>query len=433
MASLNRPASLTLFLTSCVLTLACASFKRSPPIERVGHSRTSNSLSAQDRAAIFEDVWRTINEEYYDPSFNGVDWPSVRERYRPRFEAAASDWEFYGQFEVMLSELRDGHTTFAPPPAPGVSENELPRGSFGLRLGEAEGKVAVVEVGPDTDAARAGVKPGMILRTVNGKTVEEHFAYLRSVFAGSSSERATKSILQHALLYGGFLSLPRKFGLTDFDGKLFEVELMPRSAPQPPEVVSRRLASGFGYIKFDNWLPPADEKFDSELSKLMDAPGLIIDLRGNGGGSIEVQLSIASSFYPSGTSYGSNKNRRGELEKYFTHKTDQVYKGAVVILVDETSASGSEMFPAVMQENRRAWVVGRQTCGCVLNQNVRKMKGGGTLRWSYRVYITPGGRVLEGTGVIPDETVPLTTSDLRQERDAVLEAAEKMLPSLKGK
>ncbi len=110
-----------------------------------------------------------------------------------------------------------------------------------------------------------------------------------------------------------------------------------------------------------------------------------------------------------------------------THKSDQVYQGNVAILVDEVSASASEVFAAAMQENKRARIIGRQTCGCVLNRWDKKVKGGGTLGWSARIYISPKNRVLEGIGVTPDETVALTVSDLRQGRDAALEAAKKFL------
>ncbi|MBA3242145.1 MAG: hypothetical protein H0T60_13030 [Acidobacteria bacterium] len=72
-------------------------------------AEADSSLSRQERIEIFEDVWKTINEQYYDPSFHGVDWRQVHERYRPRIEAAKDDVEFYSLFEVMLAELRDAH------------------------------------------------------------------------------------------------------------------------------------------------------------------------------------------------------------------------------------------------------------------------------------------------------------------------------------
>lgn len=394
-------------------------------------SRALNVLSRQDRVEIFEEVWKTINDQYYDPSFHGVDWRAAHDRYRPRAEAATNDREFYTMFEVMLSELRDAHTSFvrpSPPPSDEAARQPQQSRSMGLRLVEAEGKVVVAEVEPDSDAARGGIKQGMVLRSVNGKPPEEHFAFLLSVMAGGSSARDTKNKLLYALLYGSFLPTPRKLVLEDFEGRAFEVELSPRAATFPPFAIdARRLASGYAYIKFDQWRKPVDEHFTAKLSELMDAPGLIIDLRGNGGGDTTTLLNIASNFFPSATYYGGFRNRAGETEKFFTHKPERVYKGAVVILVDERSASASETFTIFFQESGRATVLGRPTTGATLNQLTKNLPKGTKLRFSYRAYISPNGRNPEGTGVVPDEAIALTIDDLRRQRDAVLEAAETRL------
>src|SRR5438128_3285273 len=72
----------------------------------------SESLLPKERIEVFETIWKTINDDYYDPAFNGVDWDSVRERYRPRVEVAKSDDEFDSLIKLMLLELQDLHTAF---------------------------------------------------------------------------------------------------------------------------------------------------------------------------------------------------------------------------------------------------------------------------------------------------------------------------------
>lgn len=389
---------------------------------------SSDSLSRQDRIEVFEDVWKTINEQYYDSTFHGVNWQEVHGRYRPRVEAAKNDVEFYRLFEEMLAVLHDAHTVFSHPQS-NAGNNINPPGSVGISLGEVEGKTAITVVEPNSDAARAGIKPGMILRRVNGRPVDELFAEIRSQFAGSSTERAMKGVMHGALLYGGFLGASRTFGIEGFDGKVFDVPIVHFGTlpSESPILTARRLPSGNGYIKFDGWKPTADEQFRTELAKLMDTPGLVVDLRGNGGGETKVILNIGSLFFPTEVSFGGFKKRGAPVEEIFTSKPDQTYKGALVILVDEGSASASEVFTTSMQEHGRAIIIGRQTCGCVLNQWTKKEKGGGTLRWSARVYSSPKGHILEGTGVVPDETVAPTISDLRQGRDAALEAAQNFL------
>jgi len=391
-------------------------------------AQLTNRLTPSDRAEIFDIVWRTVNETYYDPTFHGVDWRAIGERYRPRMEAAPNDQEFYAQFEVMLAELRDSHTGFSGPPPPGTPPDGQP-GSLGLSLVEIEGQTIVSEVEADSSAARAGLRPGMILRTVNGRPVEELYALIRANFAGTSSERAFAVLQRHAILYGGFLTKPRTLGLSNFDGSPFEVTLeqTPTATTPAPQVEARRLASGSGYIKFDHWKPPADARFNAELAKLSDTPGLVIDLRANGGGQTDVLLNIASNFFAAPTYTGGFRRRDGTLDRYTTHAPAHLYRQPIVILIDERSASASETFTIFMQESKRAYVIGGQSNGALLNTRIQKIKGGGTLRVSIRAYVSPNGRVPEGTGVVPDQTVPLTISDLRQGRDAALEAAESYL------
>ncbi|HLM58925.1 MAG TPA: S41 family peptidase [Pyrinomonadaceae bacterium] len=393
-------------------------------------SPAESTLSQQERVEIFEQVWRTIDEEYYDPNFRGVDWRAARDRYRPQAESAPSDAEFYGVFEQMLSELRDGHTVFVPPERPGRRPEEGgPRGSVGVRLGDAEGRVAVVEVEAGSQAERLGVRPGHVLREVNGRPVEEHVAFIRSKIAGSSTERLFRLKMLSALLYAGFLAKPRTLGLTDFDGREFNVELPEEPArADAPNLTSRRLDSGFGYVRFRSWTPPAQDEFREALKSLRDAPGLVIDLRGNGGGQARVLLDIASNFFDRPTHIGGSRARSGEVQKTYTRRAEQPYRGPVVVLVDEATGSASEAFTGFMQEVGRARVVGRQTAGSTLSRNgARRIKGGGQLLFSTHTSLTPAGRELEGVGVTPDVAVALTLADLRAGRDAALEEAESLL------
>lgn len=391
--------------------------------------RGAGSLSRQERVAVFEDVWKTIADQYYDSTFHHVDWRAVGETYRPLAEATNSDPELYRMFEVMLAELKDAHTGFTHPTEAGDSTFQ-PTGDTGLRLGMAEEKTVVTVVDSGSDPALAGVKPGMILHRVNGRLVPELYKEITWKIAGSSTERAMSQVMNGALLFGGFLGPSREFEVEAFDGRRFKVPIK-HFRPFAPGVgvVSRRLRSGNAYIKFDGWKAPADTQFKSALMGVMDARGLIIDLRGNGGGESEVVLEIASLFFRDPTSFGGFKKRGGVLETIVTHPEPRPYRGAIAILMDEASASASEVFAISMQEHGRARIVGRASCGCVLNQWTKGEKGGGVLRWSARIYTSPKGRVIEGSGVLPDAVVPLRIIDLRDRIDAALSAADTLLAS----
>jgi carboxyl-terminal processing protease len=403
--------------------LACTGSSKNEPATQI-----VSSLSHQERIAVFEDVWKTIADQYYDSTFHNVDWRGVHEKYRPLAEATASDVELYRMFEIMLSELRDAHTSFVHPRAAGDSGFQPP-GETGLSLATAEGQTVILDVDSGSDPAIAGVKPGMILRRVNGRTVAELQNEIRSKIAGSSTERAMSQMMNGAILHGGFLGSSREFEIEAFDGALFTVPIrhFQTSATGAVSLTSRLLKSGNGYIRFDEWKTPVDVQFESALDDLKDSRGLIIDLRENGGGETAMILNIASLFFRDSTSFGAFRRRRGTLDVIATHARTDAYARPVAILIDEGSASASEVFAASMQEHGRAQIIGRPSCGCVLNQWTKDEKGGGTLRWSGRIYTSPKGRIVEGAGVFPDQLVPLRISDIRDGADATLLAADQAL------
>lgn len=387
---------------------------------------STESLSGKDRVEIFESVWKTINDEYYDPAFNGVSWPDVRGRYRPLVDAAKSDDEFYIIIKQMLLELKDLHTGFV---APGDQSR-----SSGVSATEVEDRIVVVSVVPDSDAARAGVKAGMIVHSFDGKPIGARMAEVQTRLGRWNNSVAYNFVVFSSLLSGP-LNTSFQLGLESSDGTRLEVKLKRHALADSPATLSvNRLPSGFGYLKIDRALrSPVDDQFESEFNNLKNLPGLIIDLRGISGGDIKsVGLKIANHFFSTKVSFGRFINRLGATPPSLSLSAGggkQVYPGPVVILINESTRSAGEIFASGFQENGRAIIIGLRTCGCVLDRETRKVKGGGVLQYSHLGYVTGKGRKLEGMGIIPDKIVPLTISGLLQERDPMLEEAERSLKS----
>jgi len=401
------------------LSLLCAWFPTAQAIDKPA----SESLSAKDRIEIFETIWKTINDEYYNYNPAFADWVAVRERYRPRIEGTRDDDEFYTLIK------HDFHTTFAAP-------NEQPR-SNGLSVSEVEGKIAVVRVEPDSEAVRAGVQPGMVVRTFNGKPVEERIAQLQTTLGHSSNAQADRFLFYSTFLNGP-LNEPLQLGLERADGTQFDVVMARHLGSRTSStLISQRMPSGFYYLKIQGaFVSPVDEQFKSEFANFRDALGLIIDLRGVSGGNVhDIGLKIANYFFPAKISFGRMINRSGETPAFHTWSAgggNQIYKGPVVILIDESVRSAGEVFADGFQENGRATVIGVQSCGCVADRNSKKVKGGGLLYYSHLAYLSGKGHKLEGDGVVPDKIVPLTITALRQGRDAMLDEAERTLKTLKS-
>src|SRR6267378_130265 len=159
-------------------------------------------LSEKDRIGVFEKVWKAVNDKYYDPSFNGVDWNAVHERYRPLIGGVKTDTEFYALLNRLLNELHDPHTVFRTPRTIEANKRQQAT-STGIILREVEGLPAVFNVEPNSDAARAGVEPGMIVRTIDGQLVAERLALARKEVGASSPERLTLLRVYARLLAGG--------------------------------------------------------------------------------------------------------------------------------------------------------------------------------------------------------------------------------------
>ena len=439
----RKPFAL-LFLLLCVFAVDARSQEKpntpaTPQIpSAASEPATKQRLTPKDRKEVFEKVWKEIHDHYYDASYNGVDWNEVHQRYEPLVEATRNDLDFYALMSQMTSELHDAHTRFNSPQQ-WKSFRRQQGVTVGFSVDDVDGKTAVTNVIPGTDAARQGIEPGMVVLRVDDTPVAERIAEIEKKRQPSSSERATRWIIYNRLLAGP-PDTPVKVALQRGDGSVLVVSVRRQIYSEAPEVTTHVLPSGNVYIRFDGFQHPITKEFRQALQKFHEAPGLIVDLRRNGGGDLAVLLPIAGYFYGRKTLFAKDSTRTGKplssyvglfklpLQLYVGRPGEQIYSGPVVILVNAHSASSSEVFAAGMQDTLRAKVIGSQSCGCVLGiAKPRVMKGGGVLEMSEVLWFSPKGRKLEGTGIIPDKIVVPSVADLQRRRDPVLAEADKSL------
>ena len=399
------------------------------------------TLSPKEREEVFEKVWKDVDEHYYDPEFGGVKWQEVHERYLPLVQAAKDDRDFYSIVDRMTAELHDAHTRFSSPEQ--WENRKKHQGvSVGFRAGYVEGKVAVLDVFPDSNAAHAGIEPGMIVTALDGQPIADRLAESATKVLPSSTERVTKlRILGNA--FAGSIDSPFVGTLQRADGTLLEVNYARQTLSSEPRVTATKLSSGFGYIRFDEFHPSLVKDFKTAVENLSRTQGLILDLRRNRGGVGATLEAMARLFFDDKTLFERRMSRKqvtasqrdghhAEEKQVFIGKIgEQIYAGPVVILVSEYSASATEVFSAGMQDSGRAKLVGSPSCGCVLGiTHDRAMKGGGMLEISEILWFSPKDRKLEGEGVIPDRVAAPTIASLQEKRDLVLEEGEKMLQEL---
>src|ERR1700687_1150019 len=238
-------------------------------------------LTADDRKEVFEKIWKEIHDHYYDPSYNGVDWNEVHQRYAPLVEATKRDQEFYTLMSQMTSELHDAHTRFNSPEQ--WKNFRRQQGvTVGFGVDDIDGKTVVTSVTPGSDGAHAGIEPGMVVLRVDDTAVALRVAEIEKKRLPSSSERATRWFIYNRV-FAGPADTPVKVALQRADGSMFEVSVRRQVYSAAPEVTTHVVLSGNVYIRFDGFQHPIAKEFRQALQKFRDAPGLIVDLRRNGG------------------------------------------------------------------------------------------------------------------------------------------------------
>ena len=400
------------------------------------------TLSAQARVRAFDFVWATINEHYYEPSLNGVDWKAVRERFRPMALAAANDDDFWDLLDRMTGELKDAHTRVESPKSVALRVKDETV-TLGFTFSPIEGKLVVTAVNAETDAWWAGVRPGMAVVAIGSEPANVAYERARATTRLDSTDRSRHARVLRKLLTGE-PGTKASFTFERADGTRFEATLARKRISARPGESHRILPSGYGYLRFTQWTIGVTAEVMQGLDALKDTPGIVIDLRGNPGGSAHAVNVTLDRFFPHRTELGTVTTRTGQPVSLFFGAVEIIklknsvtgnkdaYKGPVVILLNSGSASASELFSSTMQAAGRATIVGQPSCGCLLGfLGYARVPGGAELAYSEVGFRLPNGKRIEGEGVIPDVPVPLTAHDLQLNRDRALEEAQAKLATMK--
>jgi carboxyl-terminal processing protease len=381
----------------------------------------SLALSSSERVRLFEHVWRGVRDRYYDRSLHGVPWDEVRREYRPRVLEAPTLDDTYRLLDDMVARLGDSHTRVRTP-LDRILREQSQSISIGIGLADLDDAVVVTRVPAGSPAATLDVTPGSRLVSLDDVQIDAWLAAAPERYP-SSSVRASRLLAMRALLLGAPGS-QMTAAIERTDGS--EVRLaFTREAEERPTSVTSKRDGDILVIGWNRFRAPVRDRVQELLEEHADARAVVIDLRGNGGGSLREATELADLFVEGAVPFGRQtaRNGRSRLRRTPT-QAEPGFTGAVVVLVNGTSASASETLAAALQEAGRARVVGTQTCGCVLVTNgPTRLLGGGELSVSEFDYTTPGGRRLEGQGVIPDEEVRVTREDVLAGVDRALERA----------
>lgn len=409
-------------------------------------------LTEQQRAKnveSFDVVWQTVRDQHYDPKTNGVDWNAVRDELRPKVIEATTLDDARAIMQDAIGRLGQSHFGIIPSDVYGAIQSislddtdsaraEAPRrggGTSGISTVLIDGQVVVRSVDAGSSADAAGVRTGWVVKSVDGREIAPVIAQLRESLADESMldealKQAARALTSRkpgakadfVFLNAGDEPVNATLQFTERDDRMVTFSNLP---PMPLKLESRTLASNVGYISLSLWMDPAyvRPKVQQAIESFKETRGIIIDLRGNPGGIGAMAMGIGNFFVTdSQHKLGTMITRENKLN-FVLFPQPTAYTGPLAILVDEGSASTSEIFAGGMKDIGRARIFGTPTPGLALPSAVTTLPNGDRFQYVFANYISAGGKPLEGDGVVPDETVELTRAALLAGRDPVIEKA----------
>lgn len=298
----------------------------------------------------------------------------------------------YGGIKGMLQEL-DPHTNFLPPEVFKEFETETTGefGGIGIEITVQNDILTVISPIEDTPAWAAGIQPGDKIVEINGESTKGF-----SLAEAAQHMRGKKgSKVRMGIFREGF-DKPREF-------------VIERGTVKVKSVKTTDLGEGNIYIRLtsfiENSAPDMEKALKDTQAKYKNISGVIIDLRRNPGGLLDQAIKISDLFLEKGIIVSTIGRNKREKEVVYAKK-EGTYSGfPVIVLINEYSASASEILAGALQDNKRAIIMGQQSFGKGSVQSVVKLGDGSGLKLTVARYYTPSGRSIQAEGIKPDVVI----------------------------
>lgn len=375
-------------------------------IKRSAQSSTSQTAEKEDplTAALkirdLEEVWSRLRSLYYD----------AEKLDQSKLE--------YSAVKGFVSGIGDPYTVFMPPEEAkdfGQGLNGKLEG-IGAELEVKDSKLIVRAPLKNSPAEKAGILSGDIIFKIDGAPAQDMTIYeaIRKI----RGKKGTKVIL----------TLVRENKPEVFDIEIVRDEILIDT------IVVKKIDGGIYHIAVNQFNDHTKVEFSKAIDEILlaKARAVILDLRGNGGGFLDISIDMLSEIVSGEkTAVIVKKRDQSQNETIKTNGSARIPDLPLVVLIDEGSASASEIVAGAVQDYKRGILIGEKTFGKGSVQELVDLNDGASLRMTIAKWFTPLNRSIDGDGIVPDIEVKLTEEDIKTGKDPQLDAAVEYLKKLK--
>ena len=354
---------------------------------------------------LFDKNWHVIKDEYYDSTLNHQHWSRWKNHYQNKIKTAD---DVKVATETMLASLNDPYSRFL------TKEEFSKQNTFitskiygiGVSIKNDSGKIKIINVIDQTPAQFADLRNGDIILAVNSKDISGlSIAEVSNLVKGPENTIVNLDILR---------------GKTRISKQIIRKEITIKT-------IKSSIEDNIGYIQISSFISNTiPNEFIEALENTSSTSGIIIDLRGNTGGLLSNAVFISNLFIDKGKLV-SIVGRNGYRYDVQAQNSDININKPIVIIVDQTSASATEIFAGAMKDWHKAKIVGTKTYGKGMVQKIIPMPNETGINLTIAKYLTPNGIDINKKGISPDIKVHFTKNDIETRTDAQLESAKEIL------
>ena len=391
--------------TAITLKYAISTFHN--PVLNIDQNNINKTKVSPQR--LFDNTWQIVKNEYYDPNFNNQYWLRWKRHYSGKIKTPD---DAKVAIDTMIASLDDPYSRFLSKEDFAEQNSSISSkfSGIGVNIINVSGKIKVLNVLENTPAQFADIKAGDILISVDDKKVSGmSLAEVSSLVKGPINTFVNINVLRGDEL---------------LKKKILRKEITIKT-------VKSSVIDDIGYIQITSFISNSTpNEFLEALENTDETKGLIIDLRGNTGGLLPNAVFISNLFLDNGSKIVSIVGRNGYHYDVLAQDNNVDIQKPVVLLIDGSSASASEILSGALKDYKRAKLVGTKTYGKGMVQKIISLPNETGINLTVAKYLTPSGKDINKQGIEPDIVENLTIKDITEKNDRQFEKAKDVLESL---